>query len=461
MVRITGLRSRRPTQGRRSTGQSSGRPSASVTAAILVWALSLASFAEAMPVRPGMSGNVNATQIPSEKRLPSEKQRPGKKQGPTKKELAAWVDGFCDPSSADSSADSDADSDDETNEWLNRLRNVPPARLTSLVERKIKSKKTRDRALKLAVTLRVPGLFKRVKSLFKTDPKVVAEIAFQSGDKGSEKFLSEAWLDAKAEDSTFEILRSGFQRHFVSAKTVQALHKGATDKKASPEHREAIAAILVFQFGADDALADEILANFKLHFAKFHRKAQPFPVAGEELLSRPEWVAGFGAALEEDEDETGDDEGEDGEPTPASGSTLRFPPDQAATFREKIIVKPRGSLRLPGITEKNCTVTFRIMVLDGEGCGLGVLMKGNSMVGPRSVAGEWQMQESIRTGTAPVKPGEWHELRCSLKGSNLSVTLDGKPLAATNLYGDTINGLMLTGGNASLLVGSVELRRGR
>lgn len=354
----------------------------------------------------------------------------------SKRDIQEWVDAYC-------------SNEGDVPGSLKSLRAVPPTKLTDPIERRLKSSKTRERALSLAAELRVPGLYKRAKPYVDDFPETAVPVLLVSGDKGADEHLVERWFEAAPDSALFRAIDQGFRAHFLEPPAIRDLHERATDEDAPAEHAAATAAILRYQLALGEISNEKLHEDFPRLFEEFARKAVRFRVRGEELLARPGWVAGFGGAADESDGEEGD-----GQVAPAS-----FPPEQATRFREKVIVERQGSLRLPKITEKNCTVRFRVMVLEGEGGGLGVLMKGNSMVGPRIDGGEWLVQASIRQGTAPVKVGEWSELVCQLNGTNLAVTLDGRLLASTVHYGDAINGLMVTGGNGRVLVGSVELQR--
>ncbi len=327
---------------------------------------------------------------------------------------------------------------DRRGEIVTLLRSANHKLLTSALTKTLKVGTTRASSLDLVAELPVPNMFKALKKYVSGSTELQAVNAILvSGGKGSEEFLLSKWSKAKPDSATFETIETAFRQHYLSPKSVAELRKVQMNKRTDAARSTKIPAILIFQLGLDGELAKTLDEKWKEHFKKFEAMNRSFPLQGENLLAR-DWSTGFG---EEEAAGEGDEE-------------------QVKRVRRhrggKYLIENLGVLQLKGVTWKSGTIRLRVMVIDGDGATVGVMMKGNAMVGPRYSKGTWLLTESIRTGDVPGAPLEWAEITFKLSGSNLVAMMGGKQIGATNQYGSQINGLYLTSGRGKLMLGSAE-----
>ncbi len=322
----------------------------------------------------------------------------------------------------------DGTSEERRGQVLKSLRLAESKVLARAVANAIEAEATRAVALDLAFALELAGLYKDVKGFVNSplEEKVIRAI-FQSGEKDAEQFLFERWSEKPPESASHKIVDAGFRTYFVSRKSVERFHDVFAEEKTPEVLKNEAQQILKHQMVLSDEETQAIGTGWKGLFAQFELRTRDFAIEGENLLERDGW---------DKEDIIG--------------------------YRDRYILPRLSSLRLSGVTLQNFTMRAWVMVLEGDGASAGIVMKkGNSFLGGHFGEGLWHSRIAGKTTSVPGQVGAWTEFVFKIRGSEISVSVDGVPFIQQSgaNYGNEAGGVQFgAGSKGRMIVGAVSFQ---
>lgn len=197
---------------------------------------------------------------------------------PSKKEVKGYVEVYLLVDSTDTVRES----------MLQKLRKANPKLLQAPLKKALGEDETVDLALKLASTLRVPGLLKSVKKLVDGDyeDKAIKYIS-KCGDKGANSYLFDLWKAAEEESYRFEAVNGCLEGEFLHWDLISKLKAAISNSKLSETHRENALKFVRFQFGfSSDVKLEEINKKWKGLSSKYKVNGKFFAISGTAIDKR-------------------------------------------------------------------------------------------------------------------------------------------------------------------------------
>ncbi len=308
-----------------------------------------------------------------------------------------------------------------------------------LCQRSLKSALRKDSerpaALKLAIALRVPGLFDTAKRYIDgDDEQAVIELGLVSGDKGAGKELVELWAAAEPDSARCTWIRDGLLKHPVDLDAIQELKKLLAGEGARAT--DAGKALKV-QLGAETDEPAALLADWDKLVAAWRLDAQAFTLKGADLLAFPTCAV--------------------------TGEATRVGPN----YR----LKGEGKITIDLPEEWNTgdfTVTLRVRAVEGELQRAGLHVgQGVWLVVHRT--GEWSVTAgSAARFTADYKLGEWVELKWVVRDQSAGaakmvrmsdVFVGPKKLVPAGRTNGEVQKVEIHAHGGSMVVGGCEISR--
>ncbi|MFH1227010.1 MAG: hypothetical protein V1701_03780 [Planctomycetota bacterium] len=171
-------------------------------------------------------------------------------------------------------------------EILAELKTANPILAQETLKKSLVDDKQINASLKLAIELRVPGLFETVKKCVGTvDGDLAIKYLFVIQDKKSLDFLFDYLMESNTEDAAFLYVTQGFKTCYIS--DIQLLDKlyGKVDDKT---YGETAKDILCFQLGIVDKDLDYLKKNWKKLREELVKITKTITVTGTDLLLLPD-----------------------------------------------------------------------------------------------------------------------------------------------------------------------------
>lgn len=331
------------------------------------------------------------------------------------------------------------------NERQAEIVNILGKSKTILAQNAIRSslgkESTRAQALDLAISLRIPGLFKYVRKYLSGDlDDRIIELVFVSKDNTGTIYLANLWTKVDEDSATYNLINDGFMNHFIGqTKVVDKFQKALSS--SSETRRVDAAAIIAFQLGLDETDPGEIKTKWKSLRKEFLADAKYFAIRGTPLFKTQIWnLAGY------------------------------------MQVGNNIVLEPSGYSilnPLPDHLQKgNFTLTARVRIKHGTGTVLsfGLDWNGNERAWrPEYRDGEWILQEGTGVQFAvPVRVGDWAEIKfvvtdLSNEGApgrrqdrRLKILVNGKVLLSNGLANGILSHFGIEAGNSEVVISGVE-----
>jgi hypothetical protein len=244
----------------------------------------------------------------------------------------------------------------------------------------------RERALEIALAIRVPGLFDSAKKYIDgPDEQAIVSLGCIVPDKSAAEFLFDRWKALDVEGASFVCVDTAFKAHALPIECVSKFKAILADKDGLEARKSSAVAIVNIQFGINEDSPEALLRVWDSAEKSFRADAVSFRLTGADLLAEYQWDAADGAAK--------------------VGGNYRLPKG--------------SSLKLASLPDSWNVGSFTIQIRVRVDQGAGLLASVQCETGwwyVKFIDGEWLLETGEKVKyTAPGKLGEWAVLKFVIK----------------------------------------------
>ncbi len=325
---------------------------------------------------------------------------------------------------------------DRRTELIGILRSVPRHLMQRTIIGALKDDKTRGLALDLATGLRVTGLLAELKKYAESvDEDRIVKLLLLTQDEGAAVWLYDRWAQAAPESASHRIIDEAFRKNGIADAGVL----GRMERLAMSGNADAVA-ILAFQYGSE---ADGLVDRLPKLRAEWQRDAKSFTLAGTDLLSTDRW-----------------------QNKPASRRAGR-------NWR----IGKEGGIRWTfpdALQSGSFTIKARVMVLrPGGRCIIGMDWGADNYrtYEPYATANEWILVDGDgRRNVQPAPSGTFCDVSWQVTDRSTAtrrddrvvcIAINDKSLTERGQLTGTLNDIRFEANEGEMVVGGVELIRGR
>lgn len=306
--------------------------------------------------------------------------------------------------------------------------------LKPLLIAQINDGQKRKRALHLATSMNVSGLYNSVKKHVDSDDFLaILKYLLTVQDEDGTKFLFEMWKKSDVNSKNFTLLSEAFQQYKVDLNCITRfksfLKLGDDDKQ-----KQSAVKILCFQMNVSSE--KEINEQWKQFEKSYKNYTKKFSSKGVDLLEKVSEIT------------------------------------NATKVVNNFYLKPGGRIdcaNLPKhINKGSFIVKVRVLVISGSEAQVGITMEQGAWSALLNKESEWV----VRTGNAtefarvPVKIGQWSEVAFVIKDEstekvrynrNVAISVDGTTILDNGSCNGLFEEVYIISENAEMVVGGVEL----